>query len=79
MKLGQFFVISFCSLFLLFVGPDRAQNTKDVEMHMNTRTSKNIWSNRDIEQNSVQGHRRVVQPYGPVTLPRIVLYADIRW
>ena len=35
MKLAQFFVIGFCSLFPLFVGLDRAQNTKGIQMHMN--------------------------------------------
>ena len=35
MKLASFFVIYFCSLFLLFVGLDRSQNTKGIEMHTN--------------------------------------------
>ena len=35
MKLASFFVICFCSLFLLFVDIDRAQNTKAFEMQMN--------------------------------------------
>ena len=35
MKLAQFFVIGFCSLFPLFVGLGRAQNTKGIQMHMN--------------------------------------------
>ena len=33
MKLACFFVIYFCSLFLLFVGLDRSQNTKGIEMY----------------------------------------------
>ena len=32
---ASFFVIGFCSLFPLFVGLDRAQNTKGFQMHMN--------------------------------------------
>ena len=32
---ASFFVIDFCSLFPLFVGLDRAQNTKGFQMHMN--------------------------------------------
>ena len=35
MKLASFFVIYFCSLFLLFVGLDRSQNTKGIETHTN--------------------------------------------
>ena len=34
MKLGQFLCVCFCSLFLLFVGLDRAQNTDGIEMEM---------------------------------------------
>ena len=34
MKLGSFFVIGFCSLSLLFVGLDPAQNTKGIQMHI---------------------------------------------
>ena len=33
-KLASFFYICFCSLFLLFVGLDRAQNTKGIEIQM---------------------------------------------
>ena len=32
---ASFFVIGFCSLFSLFVGLDRAQNTKGIQIHMN--------------------------------------------
>ena len=31
----MFFVVCFCSLFLLFFGLDSAQNTKGIEMHTN--------------------------------------------
>ena len=34
-KLASFFVIYFCSLFLLFVGLECSQNTKGIEMHTN--------------------------------------------
>ena len=34
-KLASFFVIYFCSFFLLFFGLDRSQNTKGTEMHTN--------------------------------------------
>ena len=34
MKLDSFFVVCFCSPFLLFVGLDPAQNTKGIDMHI---------------------------------------------
>ena len=41
MNSASFFVIFFCSLFLLFDGLDRAQNTKGIHMKIKL-TSKNI-------------------------------------
>ena len=38
----SFFVVCFCSPFLLFVCLDRAQKTKGIEMQL---TSKSIWAN----------------------------------
>ena len=35
MKLASSFVMCFCSLYLLFIGLDRAQNTKGIEMQTN--------------------------------------------
>ena len=37
MKLASFFVLHFCSLFLLLVGLDRSQNTKGIEMNTNNK------------------------------------------
>ena len=39
MKLASFFVICFCSLFLLFFGLDRAQNTTGIETQINNLSS----------------------------------------
>ena len=58
MKLSQFLVIGFCSLFLLFVCLDRAQNTKGIQMHMNNEPVKRFglrhWTKRCASSRFVQ-------------------------
>ena len=44
MKLASFFVIWLCSLFILFVGLDRAQNTKGFEMQLKNEPVETFWA-----------------------------------
>ena len=50
MKLASFFVIWLCSLFILFVGLDRAQNTKGFEMQLKNEPVETFGLKRKAKQ-----------------------------